>query len=96
MLSSNAALAADSSEIISGAIGGAAGAAIGQSVGGQNGAVAGAALGGALGVILAESNETQPAPVVVQPVHHVEHVERDDFRRVKLRDRGEKYSHYRD
>ncbi len=97
MLSSNAAMAADSSEIVSGAIGGAAGAAIGQSMGGQSGAVAGAALGGALGVMLAESNESQPAPVVIQPVHveHVAPVEHDDFRRVNFRER-ERSDHNRD
>lgn len=97
MLSSNAAMAADSSEIVSGAIGGAAGAAIGQSMGGQSGAVAGAALGGALGVMLAESSESQPAPVIVQPVHieQAAPVEHDDFRRVKLREH-EGSDHYRD
>ena len=64
----------------------------------SNGAVAGAALGGALGVMLAESNETQPAPVVVQPVHveHVAPVEHEEYRRIKFHDRGERSSHYRD
>ena len=97
MLASNAAMAADSSEILSGAIGGAAGAAIGQSMGGQSGAVAGAALGGALGVMLAESTESQPAPIVVQPVHieHAAPVEHEEVRRMKFQER-ERYAHHRD
>jgi len=93
-LSTNAALAADSSAIVSGAIGGAAGAAIGQSMGGQSGAVMGGALGGALGVMLAESNESQPAPAPVVHVEHVAPVEHDEFRRVRTREHEEKYSRY--
>ena len=96
-LSTNAALAADSSAIVTGAIGGAAGAAIGQSTGGQSGAVVGGALGAALGVMLAESNEPAPAPVIVRH-EHVEHaapVEHHEFRRVRMRDHERKYSHYR-
>ena len=93
-LSTNAAMAADSSAIVTGAIGGAAGAAIGQSMGGQSGAVVGGALGGALGVMLAESNESQPAPAPVV-VEHVVPVEHDEFRRVRTREHRETYSRYR-